>query len=62
MFLLVAVIPNIGTVVVASSPMILGELEHLRVELLLPVVGLGMELATKVSCFTFTIGRNSRNN
>jgi hypothetical protein len=34
--------------VVVSSPMILGMLEHLRVKLLLGVVGLGAELVPKV--------------
>ena len=45
---LVPVTPCVGADVVASSPMILGFLEHLRVKLPLGVVGPGAEPAPKV--------------
>ena len=45
---MVPVTPSVGADVVASSPMILGVLERLRVELLLGFVGLGAELVPKV--------------
>ena len=44
----VPVIPSVGAYVVASSPVVLGMLEHLGVELLLGVVGLCTEPAPKV--------------
>ena len=46
--LLVPVTPSVVANVVASSPMILGMLEYLEVELPLGVVGLGTELMPKV--------------
>lgn len=45
---LVLVTSGIGVDVVASSPMILGMLDHLQIELPLGVWGLGVELAFKV--------------
>ena len=48
------VTPGVGAVV-ASSPLILGVLEHLRVQLPLGVVGLGVEPAPKV-CLGYILG------
>jgi hypothetical protein len=49
---LVSVTPGVGTDVVASLPMILGVVEHLRIKLL-GIVGLGVEIAPKVSFVSF---------
>ena len=44
----VSVTAGVGQNVVASSPVILGVLENLRVELPLGVLGLGVELVPKI--------------
>ena len=46
-------LPVLGTDVVSSSPLILGVLEHLGVELPLGVVGLAAEFVPKVLLWLF---------